>query len=219
MGDELRRNGVAANIRIDLLGEIFATMWAHLRGDALTAALAIVAAWPVNVQAPAAAARQATVNDPQWQALNKQVTEAYGASDDKKGTMLAQAAFRLIRQMFGDQVPLTLTSLNNLATFYEAQGRHREAEPVLPGGPAGAAQGARAAPSRHGKQRLRPGGDRPGGGPVQRSRTALSGSASGARHEMFGPRHPDTLTTVSALASRRIVRPLPFIYGLCDLRK
>jgi hypothetical protein len=108
------------------------TTWLHLCRTALTATVAIMATWPVNAQAPAAVAQQSTVNDPQWQSLNRQMTEAYRAGDYKKGTLLAQEVLRLARQMFGNRAPLTLTSLNNLATFYEAQGRYREAEKPSP---------------------------------------------------------------------------------------
>jgi hypothetical protein len=43
-------NGVAADIGIDLPAEVFTTMWLHLRRKASTAAVATMAAWPVNAR-------------------------------------------------------------------------------------------------------------------------------------------------------------------------
>jgi CHAT domain-containing protein/Tfp pilus assembly protein PilF len=141
-----------------------------------------------------------TVNDPQWQILNRQVTDAYRAGNYKKGTALAEALLRLARQTFGDQAPKTLTSLNNLATFYDAQGRYREAEPLY-------RQALQARldvlgprhpdtmNSAHDLAVIYQGEGRYG----EAERLYLE--VLQARRDVLGPRHPDTLTTVGALAS------------------
>jgi tetratricopeptide (TPR) repeat protein len=80
--------------------------------------------WTFHAQATDADAKH------QWQALNAQVTQAARAGDFTKGVPLAEKALELARQTFGTRDPDTLSSLNNLAWLYDAQGRYGEAEPL-----------------------------------------------------------------------------------------
>ena len=73
-----------------------------------------------------------TAADPgeRWQALNARVVQAYQAGDYASGSRLAEQAYELARETFGERHPATLGSLNNLAFLYQAQGRYGEAEPL-----------------------------------------------------------------------------------------
>jgi CHAT domain-containing protein len=96
----------------------------HFRRNALAATLAIMLAWQVEAQTPPANILQ------RWQLLNARAVEADRTGDYAKGIKLAEEALALSRKEFGDRDPYTLTSLNNLAALYRAQGRYREAEPL-----------------------------------------------------------------------------------------
>jgi Transposase DDE domain/Tetratricopeptide repeat len=65
-----------------------------------------------------------------WQSLNAQMMAVYKTGDLAKGTALAKQMLELARKKFGIRDPQTLTSLNNLAFLYNAQGRYGEAEPL-----------------------------------------------------------------------------------------
>ena len=65
-----------------------------------------------------------------WQALNRQVVAAYQQGRYEEGARLAEEAYQLARESFGERHPDTLGSLNNLAFLYQSQGRYGEAEPL-----------------------------------------------------------------------------------------
>src|ERR1700730_17256750 len=89
-----------------------------LRPSRVVAALVNLIGWGFYAQpATAVAAKH------QWQALNAQVVQAYQTGDFTKGIRVAEKALQLARQTFGNRAPATLTSLNNLAMLYQAQGR------------------------------------------------------------------------------------------------
>jgi Tetratricopeptide repeat len=78
-------------------------------------------AWPAGAQAPSDAIQQ-------WQLLNAEGQEAFRIGDYRKSVALVQQALRIARQMFGERDPRTLTTVNNLADAYRAQGLYSEAE-------------------------------------------------------------------------------------------
>ena len=84
--------------------------------------IAIASAWPASAQLPFLEAQQ------QIKALNAETMEALRMGDYSKGISVAERALAFARQAFGPLAPETLTSLNNLASLYRAQGRHGEAE-------------------------------------------------------------------------------------------
>src|SRR3990170_1476431 len=65
-----------------------------------------------------------------WENLNKRVVSAYQQGDYNAGVKFAQEAFQYAKEKFGEKHPSTLTSMNNLAELYRAQGRYGEAEPL-----------------------------------------------------------------------------------------
>ena len=64
-----------------------------------------------------------------WKELNAQVEQLYQQGKFAEATPLAQESLRVAEATFGEQHPDVVTSLNNLASLYEAQGRYAEAEP------------------------------------------------------------------------------------------
>jgi len=66
----------------------------------------------------------------EWQALNRQVMEAYHAGEYARGADLAERAYEVAVDAFGETHPDTLGSLNNMAFLYSRQGRYGEAEPL-----------------------------------------------------------------------------------------
>ncbi|MCI4627225.1 MAG: tetratricopeptide repeat protein, partial [Candidatus Magnetoovum sp. WYHC-5] len=62
--------------------------------------------------------------------LNNKVEEAYQAGKYEEGLKLAIEAYDYAKKNLGKTHPDTLTSLNNLAGLYQAQGRYSEAEPL-----------------------------------------------------------------------------------------
>jgi CHAT domain-containing protein/tetratricopeptide (TPR) repeat protein len=153
--------------------------------------MAWVAAFALSLEWPALAQTKTSVGPDveQWQTLNAQIVAASNAGDYAKGTPLAEQALELAREKLGTRDPQTLTSLNNLAFLYKAQGRHGEAELLL----REALQGGLGslnnlallyqAEGRYGEAE-----------PLYRE-------ALQAGREVLGPRHPDTLTSLNNLAT------------------
>jgi CHAT domain-containing protein len=155
----------------------------------------IMAAWPVEAQAPAADV-QAIAQ--QWQSLTAQAMEAYRAGDPARAAATSEKALQLVRQTLGNRAAPTLTNLNFLAGFYTAQGRYREAEPLY----REALQGRREVLGPRHPDTLasihnlaecyfrqgRYGDAEP-----------LYREAQQARRDVLGPRHPDTLNTMNSL--------------------
>ena len=73
---------------------------------------------------------QTAASTPAWQALNRQVFEAYRAGHYRDAEAPARQALTLATQQFGPRHPDTLTSKNNLAFVLNRQGRYAEAEPL-----------------------------------------------------------------------------------------
>jgi hypothetical protein len=96
----------------------------YLCRNAVAIAFAVMVACPVDAQVPATHATQ------QWQSLYAQANEAYRGGDYPRATEFAEEALGLARQIFGDRAPQTLTSINNLASFYATQSRYAKAEPL-----------------------------------------------------------------------------------------
>src|SRR5690349_19464681 len=94
----------------------------HLR---LAALGLILCAW-LPTQGDAQFANQAT----EWQALNRQVLEAYHAGRAGDAIPIAGRSLALAQRAFGPRHPNTLTSMNNLAELLRNQGRYGEAEPL-----------------------------------------------------------------------------------------
>ena len=67
----------------------------------------------------------------QWQDLNRQIVAAYQHGAFNEAVPLAEQSLALARRAFGDRDDHTLTSMNDLAELYQAQGRYGEAEPLL----------------------------------------------------------------------------------------
>ncbi len=65
-----------------------------------------------------------------WRSLNAASMEALREGDFARGAAAAEKALALARGLFGPRHPSTLTSMNNLAALYRAQGRYGEAEPL-----------------------------------------------------------------------------------------
>ena len=63
-----------------------------------------------------------------WETLNQRVVEAYQAGKASEGVSLAQQALALAKIAFGPSDFRTLTSMNNLAEAFNANGRYGEAE-------------------------------------------------------------------------------------------
>jgi tetratricopeptide (TPR) repeat protein len=140
---------------------------------ALLAAVVVLIAGAVAAQTPINDAQQ------QWQQLNAQGMEAYEAGDYAKGVASAEQALQLARQAFGPRHPQALTSLNNLAALYQAQGRYGEAEPLYKE----ALQGKRETLGPRHPNTLQSLNNLAalyaGAGPLQRGGAALQGGATG----------------------------------------
>ncbi len=63
--------------------------------------------------------------------LNALTVAAYGKGDYAQAEAAARLAWTEGRGRLGEEHPVTLVSLNNLAALYDAQGRYGEAEPLL----------------------------------------------------------------------------------------
>jgi CHAT domain-containing protein/tetratricopeptide (TPR) repeat protein len=148
-------------------------------------------AWPVEAKINA---------QPRWRSLNAQAVEAYRVGNYPKGTTLAERALKLSRQTFGDRAPQTLTSLNNLAGLYKAQGRYGEAEPLFREALQARREvlGPRHPDTLDSLNNLAGLYDSLG---RYGEAEALYREALQARREVLGPRHPDTLTSVNNLAA------------------
>ena len=103
-------------------------------------------------------------------------------------------------QKLGADHPDTLTSKNNLAVLYQAQGEVRQGRAALPGGARAAREEAGGRPPRHPDQQEQPGGAVPRPGQVRQGRAALPGGARRQREKKLGADHPDTLTSKNNLA-------------------
>ena len=62
----------------------------------------------------------------EWEDLNSQVIEAYQSKQYFKAMTLAEQSLGVARNVFGQVSPKTLTSMNNLAAVYNAQGEHKK---------------------------------------------------------------------------------------------
>jgi len=62
--------------------------------------------------------------------LNQQVVQLFDQGKYKEAFALAEKALALAERVLGEEHPDTLTSVNNLAAAYDAQGRYGEAEPL-----------------------------------------------------------------------------------------
>ena len=86
------------------------------------------------VQAMIAVLQEETGQTPQSQeivkALNRRVVGFYQKGDYRAGVIAAEQTYRFAEQKLGPEHPDTLTSVNNLASLYESQGRYGEAEPL-----------------------------------------------------------------------------------------
>ncbi|CAK8720995.1 MAG: CHAT domain-containing protein [Candidatus Electronema aureum] len=65
------------------------------------------------------------------QELNKKTAKAFKTGDSQQGAIIAEHAYRYALEYLGPEHPDTLTSINNLATFYTLQGHYSNAEPLL----------------------------------------------------------------------------------------
>jgi CHAT domain-containing protein/Tfp pilus assembly protein PilF len=97
----------------------------HFRRCVLAAALAVVAAWPVEARTRGADASE------QWWSLSKQAMAAFDAHDHLKSMRFAEKALSAARKAFGNRHPSTLSTLNLLAVIYSAEGRYDDAEKLL----------------------------------------------------------------------------------------
>ncbi|MBL8252033.1 MAG: tetratricopeptide repeat protein, partial [Candidatus Competibacter sp.] len=156
------------------------------------------------VQAVTAYLQQKTGKAPQPQEivniLSSFVSGTYQEGDYRTGVTAAEQAYQFAEQKFGPAHPNTLTSVNNLALLYQAQGRYGEAEPLHQRALAGFEKGLGPmhpdvllsvnnlaalyrAQGRYGEAE-----------PLYQR--ALAGFEKG-----LGPMHPDTLASVNNLAS------------------
>jgi len=67
-------------------------------------------------------------HESKWKQINSQAWKAYLEGRYKEGISFAEDAYQYARKRLGDTHPDTITSMNNLAMLYDAQGRYREAE-------------------------------------------------------------------------------------------
>ncbi len=67
----------------------------------------------------------------EWEQLNAQVVKAYQEGCYREGIELAEKIYQFAMKHLGREHPSTLTSINNLASLYNSQGRYGEAEPLL----------------------------------------------------------------------------------------
>ena len=111
---------------------------------------------------------------------------------------LFRDVLRLRREALGPRHPDTLISMNNLALLYQAPRPLQGGRAAVSRGAATATRGAGAAPPQHAGQHEQPGRPVLGAGPPQR-RAALR-EALRLRREALGPRHPNTLASMSNLA-------------------
>ena len=100
--------------------------------------------------APTGAAAQGAAD---VDAPNEQVVQLYGQGKYKEAASLAEKALALAGRVLGREHPDTLTSVNNLAGLYQAQGRYGEAEALLKARAGGQGAGAGAGASRYANKR------------------------------------------------------------------
>ena len=93
--------------------------------SALAAALVMVLGLSLSSIALAQEAR--------WEALNSQAFVLYKQGKYRGAIPLAKESLKVAEQTFGPDHHYVATSLNILAVFYEAQGKHAEAEPPQTG--------------------------------------------------------------------------------------
>ena len=73
----------------------------------------------------------ASAQEARWKALYNQVMELYQKGKYREAVPVAQEALKVAEQTFGPNHIYVATSLNNLATLYEAQGQYAKAEPLF----------------------------------------------------------------------------------------
>ena len=66
----------------------------------------------------------------EWESLNQEVEELYRTGKYDSATLVAQKALQLAEQNADADHPDVATSLNNLASLYDAQGDYAKAEPL-----------------------------------------------------------------------------------------
>ena len=64
-------------------------------------------------------------------ALNRQVVQLHGQGKYAEACALAEQVLAARERVLGPEHPSTLSSVNNLAALYDAQGRYGEAEPLF----------------------------------------------------------------------------------------
>ena len=69
-----------------------------------------------------------SVAEENWKTINQQAISAYQKGDYKRATVLAKQALEIAKIQYGKIHPNTLTSMNNLALFYQNHGQYGLAE-------------------------------------------------------------------------------------------
>ncbi|MGA2078679.1 MAG: tetratricopeptide repeat protein, partial [Terriglobia bacterium] len=77
---------------------------------------------------PAAFAQQGAGSE--WQTLDQEVTELYGAGKYGRALAVAKKAVEVAEKEFGPEHPNLAASLNNLAALYRLEGQYAQAEPL-----------------------------------------------------------------------------------------
>ncbi|MFZ1413473.1 MAG: tetratricopeptide repeat protein [Defluviicoccus sp.] len=160
---------------------------------------AFVLAMVLGLLVAGTAAAEAAEGKQEWEELNKRTVQTYQSGDYKGALDLAEKAYALARRTFGKRDERTLTSLNNLAGLYKAQGRYGEAEPLYKEALQASREvlGARHPNTLSSLNNLAMLYDSQG---RYGEAEALFKEALQARREVLGPRHPNTLSSLNNLA-------------------